>query len=96
MSHHGHNDIENFSPMFEELRKHQEQIAGQYPNKRMVKSDEGALVFGVSTMGEKVIIAFGEPTAWMGMTGDQAAELGLLLIKRAKEAGLNKPLTITL
>lgn len=95
MSHHGQ-DLTQISEHFKELFEHQKRLRGTYPEGKLNEQDKGALSFTVSTMGEKVIIAFGEPTAWMGMTGDQAAELGVLLIKRARQAGLTKPFSIEL
>lgn len=95
MSHHGQ-DLEKLSPFFRDLRDHFEKIKGEYPDGKLTEADEGALSFAVSSMGEKVVIAFGEPTAWLGMTGDQAAELAILLIRHAREAGITKPLTIPL
>ena len=95
MSHHGR-DLEKLSETFDELKQFQKKIAGQYPNGKMTDSDEGGVALQVTTFGEKVVLAFGEPIAWIGMTGDQAAQLGADLIKRAKEAGMKTPVTITL
>lgn len=95
MSHHGQ-DLREISPFMKELQEHQKKIAGTHPDGKLTEQDEGAISMAVTAMGEKVVLAFGEPTAWMGMTGDQAAELGALLIKRAKEAGLTKPVTLEL
>lgn len=95
MSHHG-KDLEELSEDFQELKAFQKKISGQFPDGKLTNSDEGACGLQVTTMGEKVILAFGEPTSWVGMTGDQAAKLGADLIKRAKQAGIKEPVTITL
>ena len=95
MSHHGQN-LEDISTNFKELIDYQQKINKTYPNGKLSEQDEGALSFAVSSMGDKVVISFGEPTSWVGFTADQAAELGVLLIKRAKEAGIKNPITIEL
>lgn len=95
MSHHG-KDLSELSEDFEELKNFQKKITGQFPDGKLTPQDEGAVVLQVTTMGEKVVIAFGEPTSWVGMTGDQAAKLATDLLKRAKQAGITEPVTITL
>jgi hypothetical protein len=82
------------APLFDEVRKRQAEMAGQFPDGRLTDRDEGTLVFGVTTLGEKVIIAFGQSATWIGMTGDQAIELGTTLIEHGKDAGITKPITI--
>lgn len=61
MSHHGQN-LEDILPKFKELINYQKKISNTYPDGKLNEQDDGALSFGVSTMGDKVIIAFGEPT----------------------------------
>jgi len=95
MSHHG-KDLSELSEDFEELKNFQKKIAGQFPDGKLSQNDEGAVGLQVTTMGDKVVIAFGEPTSWVGMTGDQAANLATDLLKRAKQAGIKEPVTITL
>ena len=96
MSHHGGRSLPEMSEMFKELEEHQRKIAGDFPDGKLTEKDEGALSLAVSAMGEKVVLAFGEPTAWLGLTADQAANLGVLLIKRAREAGIKEPISIEL
>ena len=96
MSHHGNDDLSQLSPILKELRDHQRKLAGSFPDGKLSDQDEGALMLAVTTMGKRVVITFPAPTQWLGMTGDQAAEMGILLIQRAKEAGLSQPITITL
>ena len=95
MSHHG-KELEELSEQFAELSQFQKKISGEYPDGKLTPTDEGGLAMKVTTFDDKVVLAFGEPTAWVGMTGDQAAQLGADLIKRAKEAGRKEPLPITL
>jgi len=51
---------------------------------------------GVGVESGKVVIHFAEPTAWFGMTGDQAMDLAAVLMKHARSVGLTKPATIVL
>jgi len=54
-----------------------------FPEGKLTEYDEGEIKFGVTTKDEKVILNFGKPIAWIGMTRDQAKGLGRLLINRA-------------
>lgn len=56
---------------------------GNFPEGKLTNEDEGEIKFGVTTKDEKVILNFGKPCAWIGMTREQAEELGRLLINRA-------------
>jgi len=58
-----------------------------FPEGKINKDDEGEIQFGVTTKDEKVILNFGKPVAWLGMTPGQAEDLGRLLIHRAYEIG---------
>jgi len=95
MSHHG-KDLNELSEDLEELKNFQKKITGQFPDGKLTQNDEGALGMKVTNMGDKVVIAFGEPTSWVGMTGDQAAKLATDLLRRAKQVGITEPVTITL
>jgi len=57
---------------------------GEFPEGKITDDDEGEIQFGVTTKDEKVVLNFGKPVAWFGMTRDQAEKLGRLLINRAK------------
>lgn len=59
---------------------------GDYPEGMLTKSDEGAIQFGITEKDGKVILDFGTPVAWVGMTPQQAADLASFLMKRAREA----------
>jgi len=95
MSHHG-KDLNELSEDLEELKNFQKKITGHFPDGKLTQNDEGALGMKVTNMGDKVVIAFGEPTSWVGMTGDQAAKLATDLLRRAKQVGITEPVTITL
>ncbi len=58
------------------------------PEPRLGPNDEGELRFGVTVMKDeagqkKVVIDFGTPVHSIGMTKEQALEMGRLLITRA-------------
>ncbi len=71
---------EEFRNIFGELG-----ATGGFPEGKLHESDEGELKFAVGIRDNKVVIEFGTPVAWCGMTADQAEELGNLLIGRAAE-----------
>ena len=60
---------------------------GRYPLGKLGDHDEGEIAFAVAAdpKSKKVLIDFGKPVAFIGMTGAQAAELGRMLISKAKE-----------
>lgn len=97
MSHHGYNPMNDRSAaMLRELFSEQDKLAGKFPHGKLTPTDEGALAFSVGLESGKVVLHFAEPTAWIGMTPDQAAELANVLLKHARTAGLSKPAVITL
>jgi hypothetical protein len=59
----------------------------RFPEGKLAPEDEGEIRFGVTVKDGKVVIAFGKPVAWIGMTVAQARELGQLILERAAEAG---------
>lgn len=60
---------------------------GRFPLGRLSKSDEGEIQFGIAadTVKNKVVINFGEPTAWIGFSAEQAEQLADSLLGKAKE-----------
>lgn len=82
-----HHSSDGFPPglveSFERLGK-----TGKFPEGQYTNDDEGEIQFGVAAdrANRKVIVDFGTPVAWMGMTPEQARELGLLLQQKAAEA----------
>jgi hypothetical protein len=67
-----------------------------YPEGKLNKHDEGELALKIGTEQGSVVIDFGKPTQWIGLPPDQAVEFALIIIERAKEIGLKKPITIEL
>lgn len=60
---------------------------GDFPEGQLTKSDEGAIQFAIGTKDGKIVIDFGTPVHWVGMTPQQAADFASLLLKRAREVG---------
>ena len=68
---------------------------GHFPNGQMSKHDEGAIQFAIGEQDGKVVMDFGTPVHWFGMTPEEAADLASLLLKRAREVGRKQGKTIT-
>jgi len=56
---------------------------GQFPHGKLTTADEGEIQFGITSKDNKIIIHFGKPVEWIGMTRDQARELARILRLRA-------------
>jgi hypothetical protein len=69
---------------------------GDFPEGQLNKSDEGAIQFGITAKDGKVILDFGTPVAWVGMSAQQAADLASVLLTRAREAGRQKGEMVTI
>ena len=88
MAHHGDDpeafaDLKKLTDLFAPREPNPFGATGKFPQGHLNRDDEGELQFGVANDGEKVIIKFGKPIAWLGMTADQAIEFGSLLIEHA-------------
>lgn len=59
---------------------------GRFPRGKLSKSDEGGLVFGVTAKKGSVIVNFGSPVAWFGLSPVDARKLADALKKKADEA----------
>ena len=85
------------SPLHEMLR---EELGptGDHPHGKLNEHDEGGLKFAVGVHEGKVIMDFGEPTAWLGMDPQLAADLASALIKNARIAAQQsgEPISIIL
>lgn len=85
MAHHGSEQPESSElRQSMELAAQQQQLGatGETPLGRVDETDEGEILMGVSHDPNKlkVFLNFGKPVAWMGMTPEQARELGQSLI----------------
>lgn len=68
----------------------------QFPEGKLTKEDEGAIQFAIGSEGGKVILDFGKPVHWVGMSARQAAELASDLMKHARAVGRKTGETVTL
>jgi len=60
---------------------------GRFPLGKLSQSDEGEIQFGVAAdpVKNKVVLNFGQPTAWIGFDAEQAEQLAESLLSKAKE-----------
>lgn len=68
---------------------------GDFPEGKLTRSDEGAIHFTVGAKNDKVILQFGTPVAWVGMTPEMAVDLGEMLIQKAAAVGHVRPIKVT-
>lgn len=104
MSHHGYEPFEEMDGIkkllagMQEASKDYRGPIGAYPHGKLSASDEGSLQFAVGGKDGKVILDFGAPTSWVGMTPQQAMDLAASIISRARvvaaESGLTVHMTI--
>lgn len=57
---------------------------GDFPEGQLTKMDEGAIQFAIGEKDGKVVLDFGTPVAWVGMTPQQAADFASTLLNRAR------------
>lgn len=69
---------------------------GSFPDGHLTPSDEGAVQFAVGEHDGKVVIDFGTPVHWLGMTPQQAADLASTLLKKAREVGRKTGVTVAI
>ena len=73
-----------------------DQIRGWFPNGKINNVDEGNVSVKISEEKGNVKLEFDDPVMWLAMPPDIAVDLALAIIKRAKEIGLTKPVTLIL
>lgn len=56
---------------------------GEFPEPAISKTDEGAIQFSVGEKNGKVVIDFGTPVHWVGMTPQQAMDFASSVMKHA-------------
>lgn len=81
-------ETKNLSQKFKELDKlRAKEPDGKLPPIRLTPQDQGDIRFsvGVSMDKKRVVINFGKQIRWVGMSRNQAIEVGRALIKSAKE-----------
>lgn len=57
---------------------------GDFPEGKLTKEDEGAIQFAIGERDGKVVIDFGTPVHWLGLTPQQAADFASTVLKRAR------------
>lgn len=59
---------------------------GRFPLGKVSQSDEGEIQFGVAAdpVKNKVVLNFGQPTAWIGFDAEQAEQLAESLLAKAR------------
>lgn len=94
MAHHGSNPFDGDLPEFQSRQKLMRELLdttgfrgaiGSFPEGQLTKSDEGSIQFAVGEQNGKVVIDFGTPVHWLGMTPQQAADLASTILKRARQ-----------
>lgn len=71
---------------------------GAYPRGKLRGGDEGELRLSVGVKDRTVILDFGKDVAWIGMGAQDAANLGSMLIKHARECAreTGTPITVVI
>lgn len=67
---------------------------GEHTHGHLTKSDEGAIQFAIGEQDGKVVIDFGTPVHWLGMTPQQAADFASAVLKRARQTARKKGQTV--
>jgi hypothetical protein len=57
---------------------------GAFPEGRLTPNDEGNIQFAIGEQNGKVVIDFGTPVHWLGMTPQQASDFASTLLNRAR------------
>ena len=99
MAHHGKQDDAALRAMLESLEttdiSDRLGPTDRFPEGKLSESDEGELQFAVGVEKGKVVIHFGEPTMWIGLTPQQAADLAASIIQKARTIS-GSPFTVSL
>jgi hypothetical protein len=67
-----------------------------YPEGKMSPDDEGGITAMVAVKDNNVILKWEKPVSWVAMSGDDTIAFAMVLIQKAKKAGLTKPVTLVL
>lgn len=63
---------------------------GNFPEGKLTQQDEGEFKLAITRVDGKVIMAFGTPIAWIGMTRNDAIQIGNDLIKHARKLPIDQ------
>ena len=58
---------------------------GRFPRGKLNETDEGELQLSITVDQGTVIVAFGTPVTWIGLTPQNARDFAQVLLKRADE-----------
>lgn len=103
MAHHGPNPFDGDSPEFKSRQKLMRELLntsafrgaiGDHPEGHLTKSDEGSIQFAIGEQDGKVVIDFGTPVHWLGMTPQQAADFASAVLKRSREVARKSGQTV--
>lgn len=92
-----HHSQEPMSWDLEELQRLQKELGAtnKFPQGKLTENDEGEITMAVAVQDGKVVIDFGQPTAWVGMDPQQASDLATLILKNARTAAKDSGTTLT-
>lgn len=103
MAHHGQNPFDGNSPEFQRRQTLMRELLnttgfkgaiGDFPEGQLTKADEGSIQFAIGEQDGKVVIDFGTPVHWLGMTPQQAADFASTVLKRAREVARKQGQTV--
>jgi len=105
MSHHGYNPFDNDpnAPEFQARQSLMRELLnttgfrgalGDFPHGQLTKADEGSIQFAIGAKDGKVVIDFGTPVHWLGMTPQDAADMASILLKKAREVARKNGQTV--
>lgn len=69
---------------------------GAFPEGKLTPADEGAIQFAIGEQNGKVVVDFGTPVAWIGLSAQQAADLAADLLRWARLVGRKQGETVTM
>lgn len=61
---------------------------GQFPDGKLSDNDEGEIMIGIAVYRGRVLFNFGKPVQGIGLTPEQAEQIGRDLINKARQASL--------
>lgn len=102
MSHHSPDEFDDPRPKFEKIMRELQDTASYrgaldlFPHGKLTPGDEGAIQFAVCEKDGKVVLDFGTPVKWIGMTAQDAADLASVLMRHARSVGRKQGQTITI
>lgn len=67
---------------------------GDYPEGMLTPKDEGSIQFAIGDKDGKVVLDFGAPIAWIGLTPQQAMDIAASLMSRARKVASERGQTV--